>query len=640
MTQLADPRAGAVAAAGGGVELPDGGAALGEQEWAALRAGVVQHKRALERFLAAVHRPRPGSALAGGGLPRRLVAGSSRFSPAAVGVEPVGGVRLPVCAVDLLRTPDGALLLLGVDAAVPAGAEEHPQPVLAALRAAAPSGVEDPFVVVLTGIRRQRPPDALLARSAGLPLVEAADLHCRGGQVQLRTTAGSRPVHVVLRRVADDLLDPLHARDGAALGCPGLVGAARAGAVALVPALGGDLAADPAVTRATADLVRHHLGEEPLLEAAPPGPRGALAGPGQRLRVLVVDDGACMRVLPTGAVRVLLPETRPSAPGDARPGPGARVADRRAAAGRVSPAAPAPVLARTAGALFRAAAHLERADAAARLLEAGLAPAVEAGEPGASAGGSVGASAGGSAGGSVGGSVAASVVAALTDARTEARRAGERLPAAALEALEATCAALPPGRWRPRDPRAAAAWVCQRTAAVTGTAAARMRRDDAWLFWQLGLSTGRAAATARLLAAAAAASSGGRTPDAWAALLGARGPDTAAAADGAGAGAAAAVQQLLLDRLHPRSAVHALARAERCLAELGAEQAGAGAVEEASRRLGRARAELEYRPLADLAADPAAAAQRLQRACAAAAEALTRRCFPAVPGRLRVEELA
>ena len=56
-----------------------------------------------------------------------------------------------------------------------------------------------------------------------------------------------------------------------------------------------------------------------------------------------------------------------------------------------------------------------------------------------------------------------------------------------------------------------------------------------------------------------------------------------------------AAEYLLLDRLFPRSVVHALTRAEQCLANLEASGQRVGFQDEAQRLLGRARAELEYR---------------------------------------------
>jgi len=90
-----------------------------------------------------------------------------------------------------------------------------------------------------------------------------------------------------------------------------------------------------------------------------------------------------------------------------------------------------------------------------------------------------------------------------------------------------------------------------------------------------------------------------------------------------------AAEFLLLDRLFPRSVVFALSRAEQCLDNLEATGQRAGFQNEAQRLLGRTRAELEYRSLSDVVADLPTEMERLQRTCALATEAVTRRFFAA-----------
>ena len=88
-----------------------------------------------------------------------------------------------------------------------------------------------------------------------------------------------------------------------------------------------------------------------------------------------------------------------------------------------------------------------------------------------------------------------------------------------------------------------------------------------------------------------------------------------------------AAEFLLLDRLFPRSVVSALTRAERSLENLESAGRRAGFSNEALRMLGRARAELEYRPLADIVFDLPVEMERLQRSCSAATDAVSNRYF-------------
>jgi uncharacterized alpha-E superfamily protein len=89
----------------------------------------------------------------------------------------------------------------------------------------------------------------------------------------------------------------------------------------------------------------------------------------------------------------------------------------------------------------------------------------------------------------------------------------------------------------------------------------------------------------------------------------------------------AAAEFLLLDRLFPRSVVFSLNRAEQCVDNLESSGQRAGFQNEAQRLLGRTRAELEYRSLSDVLADLPHEMERLQRTCALATDAITRRYF-------------
>jgi uncharacterized circularly permuted ATP-grasp superfamily protein len=106
---------------------------------------------------------------------------------------------------------------------------------------------------------------SLLARQMGIELVEGRDLVSRDGIVYLRTTEGEQRVDVVYRRIDDDFLDPLHFRPDSVIGCPGLLGAARAGNVAIANAVGNGVADDKLAYTYVPAMVEYYLGETPLL---------------------------------------------------------------------------------------------------------------------------------------------------------------------------------------------------------------------------------------------------------------------------------------------------------------------------------------------------------------------------------------
>jgi uncharacterized circularly permuted ATP-grasp superfamily protein len=260
-------------------------------EWQVIEAGVAQRIRALEMFLDDVYGA--GEILRDQVIPRRLVTSSAHFHREAHGVRPANGVRIHVAGVDLVRDDEGTFRVLEDNLRCPSGVsyvlenrrtlshvvpelftgyrlrgvEEYPARLLGALLAAAPAGVAEPTVVVLTpGVHNSAHFEhAFLARRMGVELVEGRDLFCRDGVVRMRTTRGSEPVHVIYRRIDDDYLDPVHFRPDSVLGVPGILNAARAGAVTIANGVGNGVADDKAVYPYVPTIVRYYLGEEPVL---------------------------------------------------------------------------------------------------------------------------------------------------------------------------------------------------------------------------------------------------------------------------------------------------------------------------------------------------------------------------------------
>jgi uncharacterized alpha-E superfamily protein len=217
----------------------------------------------------------------------------------------------------------------------------------------------------------------------------------------------------------------------------------------------------------------------------------------------------------------------------------------------------------------------------------------------------------------------ASIHATLRNAREVARRARETLSTSMWEAVNTTWRAIPSGRFESMSPPVAFAWVRDRAALINGTADATMPRDEGWQFLMLGRSIERADMTARLVAAASLS-----TSSAWATSLRACGGYESFLRTYRGLETdREAAEFLVLDRLFPRSVVFALSRAEQCLENLEASGQRAGFQNEALRLIGRTRAELEYRALADILTDLPNEMERLQRTCAQATDAVSRRYF-------------
>ena len=232
-------------------------------EWRDIELGVVQRARLLEALLTDLYGPQ--RLLAEGIVPAALPFGHPNFLWPCHGVMPRGGKWLPVYAADLARAPDGRWWALGDRTQTPSGAgyalenreileQVWPDAIaeLGVRRISSAFGElrdhmlsladaeQSPLAVVLTPghFNETYFEHAYLARHLGVVLVEGSDLTVRNDTVYLKTLAGLRRVHTILRRLDDDFADPVELRSDSALGVAGLMGAVRAGRVALANALG------------------------------------------------------------------------------------------------------------------------------------------------------------------------------------------------------------------------------------------------------------------------------------------------------------------------------------------------------------------------------------------------------------------
>jgi uncharacterized circularly permuted ATP-grasp superfamily protein/uncharacterized alpha-E superfamily protein len=236
---------------------------IDHREWRELEAGLKQRAQLLNALLADLYGPQ--RLIADGVVPAELAFGHPNFLWAAHGTRPHGDTWLHLYAADLARAPDGRWWVLSDRTQTPSGpgyALEN-RAIIArvlpglvnqlgtrpltgffnTLRQSLTRLADDaspPLVVVLTPgpFNETYFEHAYLARQLGLPLVLGQDLTVRDDSVFLKTLAGLRRVHAILRRLDDDFCDPLELRAGSALGVPGLLGAVRAGRVVLANALG------------------------------------------------------------------------------------------------------------------------------------------------------------------------------------------------------------------------------------------------------------------------------------------------------------------------------------------------------------------------------------------------------------------
>jgi uncharacterized circularly permuted ATP-grasp superfamily protein/uncharacterized alpha-E superfamily protein len=262
---------------------------IAPDEWAGIEAGLIQRAKLLDRVLADVYGPQ--TLLKGKLLPPMLVHANRHFlRPARVTDGAAPRRYLGNYAVDLVRLGSGRWHVLADHTELPAGVGyalemrrvlarslpeafrsipvRHLRPFVdrwqESLRSMAPAAVSQPNMAVLTpgSLSATYFEHVYLSRVLGVPLVEGGDMVARDGQVSIKTLAGLRPVHVLLRRLDSAFADPLEMRADSALGVTGLVEATRNGNISLANALGSGVVETPAIMPFLERLSEHLLGEK------------------------------------------------------------------------------------------------------------------------------------------------------------------------------------------------------------------------------------------------------------------------------------------------------------------------------------------------------------------------------------------
>src|SRR6478672_2322662 len=258
-------------------------------EWNRIERGLRQRVIALNMFIDDIYHDQ--KIIKDGGVPAELVFSSKGFRSQCMGLNPPKGIWCHVSGIDLVRDRDGTIYVLEDNLRCPSGVayvlgnrylmkstlpelfeayrirpvDDYPSRLLETLQYL--SNVSKPTVVILTpGIYNSAYFEhSFLAQQMGVELVEGRDLVVAGGWVHMRTTKGLQRVDVIYRRIDDDFLDPLAFRADSILGVPGVMGAYRAGNVALANAVGNGVADDKAVYAYVPEFIRYYLGEDPIL---------------------------------------------------------------------------------------------------------------------------------------------------------------------------------------------------------------------------------------------------------------------------------------------------------------------------------------------------------------------------------------
>ncbi len=289
------------------------------EDWALLVRGLRQRLRAFEYFLADVYGRR--DILRAGIVPIHAVLGSPHFQTASIGLPRPRDAYLHLSGLCVARDGRGVWQVkhhhfghaTGIsymmqnrralarvvpeifqDTAVQSLAET-PLLIMERLRETAATFAGEPTVVLLSpgagsAVSSEQ---SFLARRMGIPVVQGGDLLVLDDCVYLKTVRGLERVEVIYNRVADAWLDPLVFRADSYLGVPGLVHCLRKGTVALVNAVGSQLADDRSLLAFAPQIIRYYLNEAPLLPTVPTYWLGDIDQ-----RELVLENIAAYRIRP------------------------------------------------------------------------------------------------------------------------------------------------------------------------------------------------------------------------------------------------------------------------------------------------------------------------------------------------------
>ncbi len=265
---------------------------LTHNEWALLERACIQRVAALNAFLGDIYGA--GHIVRDGVIPAELVYGNANYRPEMKDFPVPHGTYVHVCGIDIIRDEFGEFRVLEDNARTPSGVsyvienrhlmlrtfpdlmagiklrpvDDYGRRLRAAMTEIAPGGDDDPQVVLLSpGIYNSAYFEhVFLAREMGVPLVQGSDLLVENERVFMRTIAGLRPVHTIYRRLNDDFLDPAVFRPESMLGVRGLIGAWKAGNVAIANAVGTGVADDKAVYAYMPRIIKYYLGEDALIK--------------------------------------------------------------------------------------------------------------------------------------------------------------------------------------------------------------------------------------------------------------------------------------------------------------------------------------------------------------------------------------
>jgi len=264
-------------------------------DWQQIESGLKQRIFALNEFLQDIYNDK--KILKDKVVPEDLVLSSRTYRKECEGFTPPKRIWCHVTGTDLVRDRDGGFYVLEDNLRCPSGVsyvlenrqvlkrtfpqvfddsrvrpvDDYPNKLLEMLQYLAPDHVNRPTIGVLTpGIYNSAYFEhSFLSQQMGVELVEGQDLVVVDGYVHMLTTKGLKRVDVLYRRIDDDFIDPEVFRPDSMLGVKGLIGAYKAGRIAMANAPGTGIADDKVIYAYVPKIIKYYTGEEPILPNVP-----------------------------------------------------------------------------------------------------------------------------------------------------------------------------------------------------------------------------------------------------------------------------------------------------------------------------------------------------------------------------------
>lgn len=260
-------------------------------EFAVLDKGLTQRVTALNLFLKDLYSEK--KIIRDGVVPEDFAFTGSGYLPACEGITPPKGIYSHISGIDLVQGKDGDWFILEDNLRIPSGAS-YPLIARGLCRRCSPAtfrrydivdnrnygqllrGVMDNvnaggINVIFTPGRYNAAyfEHSYLAEVSGAVLAETNDLYVEDNVVYYKGQKAPERVGAIYRRISDEYLDPTTFLPESLIGIPGVMGAYRAGNVALINAPGNGAADDKGIYYFVPKMIRYYLGEEPILRNAP-----------------------------------------------------------------------------------------------------------------------------------------------------------------------------------------------------------------------------------------------------------------------------------------------------------------------------------------------------------------------------------